>query len=74
MRTFIYWLTATAIAVLAAGAAEQGELAPDMMWAPGISQNALPVPEPSRAFLLGVGIMAVAFTYRQAWLNLKRKD
>jgi hypothetical protein len=32
----------------------------------------LAVPEPSRALLLFIGVMAMAFTYRQAWLNWKR--
>jgi len=27
------------------------------------------VPEIARSILLGIGILAVAYTYRQAWLN-----
>ncbi|OYW31142.1 MAG: hypothetical protein B7Z47_01925 [Chthoniobacter sp. 12-60-6] len=38
---------------------------------PGMS-SVLPVPEPNRTFLLFAGIMAMAFTYRRAWLNWKR--
>ncbi|MEN3941629.1 PEP-CTERM sorting domain-containing protein [Prosthecobacter sp. SYSU 5D2] len=73
MRTLFFWLTTTAIAVLAAGASELGaEMEP--LWAVPSQPDILPVPEPSRAFLLGIGIMAIAFTYRQAWMNWKRKD
>ncbi|TDU81563.1 putative secreted protein with PEP-CTERM sorting signal [Prosthecobacter fusiformis] len=74
MRKFFYWLTSLAIAVLAAGASEQGDDAAEILWTPASQLNALPVPEPSRAVLLGIGIMAIAFTYRKAWINLKRKD
>ncbi|HEY1084247.1 MAG TPA: PEP-CTERM sorting domain-containing protein [Prosthecobacter sp.] len=73
MRTFLYWLLVSAFAVLAAGASEKND-AVGQIWTPDTHiQNVLPVPEPSRAMLLGLGIMAIAFTYRQAWLNLKRK-
>jgi hypothetical protein len=34
--------------------------------------NVVAVPEPSRAILLFAGIMAMAFTYRHAWLSWKR--
>jgi len=37
-----------------------------------VAYQPLPVPEPARAVLLGIGIMAVAFTYRRAWLNMKQ--
>jgi hypothetical protein len=73
MRTMFFWLTTTAIAVLAAGASELGaETHP--LWAVPSQADILPVPEPSRALFLGIGIMAIAFTYRQAWMNWKRKD
>jgi hypothetical protein len=74
MRTFFYWLFSTSLAALAASASEHSEKATEILWLPASQLNALPVPEPSRAVLLGVGIMAIAFTYRQAWLNMKRKD
>ncbi|SKA80007.1 PEP-CTERM protein-sorting domain-containing protein [Prosthecobacter debontii] len=75
MRTILYWLATTAFAVAMAhssGQSAAGEAA-DLLWAPSGAADVLPVPEPSRAVLLGVGIMAIAFTYRKAWLNLKRK-
>lgn len=34
--------------------------------------SVIAVPEPNRAFLLFAGIMAMAFTYRHAWLSWKR--
>ncbi len=71
MRTFFYWLTSTAIAVLAASASEQGDGLVGMAWTAGSRIDALPVPEPSRAILLALGILAIAFTYRRAWLNWK---
>ena len=76
MRTFLYWLTSMTIAVLAAGASDQRGMAADEWWTSTdhLAANVLPAPEPSRAILLGVGIMAIAFTYRKAWLNLKRQN
>ena len=60
--------------VTSAGALEQPVLSAEVAWHPGPAAEVLPVPEPSRTFLLVIGIMAVAFTYRQAWMNLKRKN
>ena len=31
------------------------------------------VPEPSRIVLLGIGVILVGFTYRSAWVGIKRK-
>lgn len=72
MRSFFYWLTTTAIAVIAARASEHQDGASQVLINLPGQLDALPVPEPSRAILLGVGIMAIAFTYREAWMNLKR--
>ncbi len=73
MRPFLYWLTSTAVAVLAAGASEH-QAAADLLWTPDAHMAVAAVPEPSRAILLGVGIMAIAFTYRRAWLNFKGRE
>ena len=73
MRTLFFWLTSTAIAVLAAGASEHNEAAVGLHWTAPSQADVLLVPEPSRALLLGVGIMAIAYTYRQAWMNWKRR-
>jgi hypothetical protein len=72
MRSFFYWLTTTVIAVIAASASEQQNEATQVLSSLPGQLDILPVPEPSRAILLGVGIMAIAFTYREAWMNLKR--
>lgn len=74
MRAFFYWLVVTVIAVFAAHASDLEKGAASVLWVPPSQLDVLPVPEPSRAVLLGIGIMAIAFTYRRAWLNLKRKN
>jgi hypothetical protein len=35
------------------------------------ASHILPVPEPGRVMMLFAGMMAMAFTYRRAWLNWK---
>lgn len=73
IRSLIYWFACSIAAVIAVGATE-----PDMAASPALKltedgiNGVLPVPEPSRAFLLFAGIMAMAFTYRRAWLGWKR--
>ena len=69
MRSTLYWLTSTAIAVLSmqavAGTNDQevpGVLAQLILDPSGVS-------EASKAILLGIGVMAVAYTYRCAWQN-----
>lgn len=73
LRSFVYWLACGITAVIAVGAAEP-DLASSLMLSPPMNaaSSILPVPEPSRALLLFIGIMAVAFTYRRAWLNWKQ--
>ncbi len=74
MRSLIYWSFSLLVAVMAAGAADldgpaetEGEEGPGMV----AVMPAPPVPEPVRAALLGVGVMAIAYTYRRVWLNLR---
>lgn len=76
MRAFFYWFTVTALAVLAVGASAQdhSHFAEGTLWNPEANAAVQAVPEPSRAVLLGVGIIAMAFTYRRAWLNLSRSS
>ena len=71
-RPVFYWLTCSAFAVMAVGATEPGLVEPEVFRFSGISTSVQPVPEPSRALLLFAGIMAMAFTYRKAWLSWKR--
>lgn len=61
-RRLIFWSTTLVGAALAARASAMGQgwelLGGD------------PLPEPARAAFLGAGILAVAYAYRRAWLNL----
>lgn len=69
MRSTLYWLTSTAIAVLSmqAVAGTNDEEVPSVLGQLILDPSG--VPESSRAILLGIGVMAVAYTYRCAWLN-----
>ncbi|WP_395737833.1 hypothetical protein [Prosthecobacter sp.] len=73
LRSFSYWLVCSVAAVIAVGAAE-----PSMHTATALTMgeaglgSVVAVPESGREFLLFVGIMAMAFTYRCAWLSWKR--
>jgi hypothetical protein len=68
MRSTLYWLTSSAIAVLSMRAmADVGERDPMVLGQ--IMADPSGVSEISRSVLLGIGIMAVAYTYRQAWQN-----
>lgn len=69
LRPLFYWIICFAFAVFVAQAAEP--VSADWMGAEGLQTKILPVPEPGRAMLLFVGVMAMAFTYRRAWLNWK---
>jgi hypothetical protein len=72
-RSFSYWFASSLAAVLAASAGETSASAETPFVLPADAEmSILAVPEPSRALLLFIGVMAMAFTYRQAWLNWKR--
>lgn len=75
-RSVSYWTAALSVAVLAAQAVGNpkavGDAAEWMAPSEGLI-HVMPVPEPARAAFLGIGIVAVAFTYRRAWLNMKRR-
>jgi len=73
MRSILYWLSSTAIAVLSMKAVAGTN---DQETATVLGQliaHPSEVVETSRVILLGIGIMAVAYTYRCAWLN-RRPD
>lgn len=73
IRSFSYWLVCSVAAAFAVNAAESDASANlDFTLPEGTLTTVLPVPEPSRALMLFAGIMAMAFTYRRAWLNWKR--
>lgn len=77
LRSLSYWLSTFVIAFLAANAVgSEKALEHTLDFGPAEEAliHALPVPEPARAAFLGIGIIAVAFTYRRAWLNMKRQS
>ncbi len=72
-HSFRYWFACSIISFVAVGATEPGMAAMLDLNLPGANASGvLQVPEPSRAFLLFAGIMAMAFTYRRAWLSWRR--
>ena len=73
-RALLYWVICSLFAVFVAQAADQGGvLMDDLPWTVphDLSAKPLPVPEPHRVMMLFAGIMAMAFTYRRAWMNWK---
>lgn len=72
-RSISYWFASSLAAAFAATAGEPVTDAVAPFSLPSdAAMSILTVPEPSRALLLFIGVMAMAFTYRQAWLNWKR--
>ncbi len=72
-RSFSYWLASSIAAAIAVGATEPDKAgALDFTLPANAVNSVILVPEPGRAFLLFAGIMAMAFTYRQAWVSWKR--
>lgn len=71
MRALTYWLASVFIAVMAAKAAERaddwGAFSADPL------QPLLSIPDGDRSVLLGVGVLAMAYTYRKAWLDWRRR-
>ncbi|MFC5454759.1 PEP-CTERM sorting domain-containing protein [Prosthecobacter fluviatilis] len=72
-RSFSYWLACSIAAAIAVGATEpeRGSVLESSLAETTLS-TVHTVPEPSRALLLFAGIMAMAFTYRHAWVSWKR--
>ncbi len=70
IRALIYWSLSSAVAVAAARASAETHEMIGFAYGSGQIAPGLPVTETARSVLLAVGIMAVAFTYRRAWLNL----
>jgi hypothetical protein len=72
-RTALYWLICLAFALFVARAAEPAATVDGVTWVTtdATASHILPVPEPGRVMMLFAGMMAMAFTYRRAWLNWK---
>lgn len=71
MRALTYWLVSIFAAVLAARAAERGDSL--VALAGETAAPLVALPDSGRSALLGVGVLAMAYTYRQAWLNWRRR-
>lgn len=72
MRSTLYWITAFFVAVLAASAAGR-PVEGSAGWMVDSGAPLLAVTDPVRSVLLGVGILAMAFTYRHAWEGFRRR-
>ncbi len=69
MPSVLYWLTSTIIALLCIKAAATQETDTEVMASAfPHAMTSAPVDD-LRAILLGIGIMAVAYTYRCVWVN-----
>lgn len=69
MRSTLYWFVSATIAVLSMRAAAQTDAEAELLALTDSTFHSLNVSGSSKAALLGIGIMAVAYTYRRAWLN-----
>lgn len=69
MRSTLYWFISTTIAVLSMRAAAQTDAEAELLAMADPTFHALSVSGSARAALLGIGIMAVAYTYQRAWQN-----
>ncbi|WP_395753043.1 hypothetical protein [Prosthecobacter sp.] len=73
LKSLSYWFACTVAAVIAVGAAEPNLTpAPDLRVAGAGLGSAIPMPDTGRTVLLFAGIMAMAFTYRCAWVSWRR--
>ena len=70
MRWVAYWSVVVAVAVMVAHAAAEPRDAADVTVAAGAFERHVATGE-GRAILLGLGILAIAYTYQRAWLNWK---
>ncbi len=71
MRSTLYWLVSSAVALLSMSKAAETPFESSVVALADPTLHALSVSESSKAVLLGIGIMALAYTYRRAWLNYK---
>ena len=70
MRSFLYWLTSTFVALLCMKAVATPHAETDVIATvdPVLGFTAA---DPTRAIMLGVGIMAMAYTYQRVWANFR---
>jgi len=70
MRSILYWLTSTLVAVLCMKAAATPNAEADVIAAAG-PMLGITATDPTRAIMLGLGIMAMAYTYQRVWANFR---
>lgn len=72
MRSVLYWLGCVIFALVCVTAAATPQPAPASV-ATVNAMSAGPSGNPARSIILGIGILAMAYTYQRVWLNFSRK-
>lgn len=72
IRSICYWIVCIAVAFAAAHGAAGFDKETVSVVA-GEAERAAAVSETAKAVLLAAGILAVAFFYRRAWMNITRR-
>jgi hypothetical protein len=67
----VYWSVVVAVAVMVAHAAAQPHETAELAVAATRLPHGVAIPE-ERAILLGLGILAIAYTYQRVWQNFRR--
>jgi hypothetical protein len=73
MRSTLYWLTSTTLAAICMKAAATTQ-ADGSVLATADPMFTVAQTDPMRAILLGVGIMAMAYTYHRVWANFSSEQ
>lgn len=73
MRSTLYWLTSIALAAICMKAAATTQADSGFLATTDPSLS-LTQADPVRSIMLGVGIMAMAYTYQRVWDNLSEKS
>jgi hypothetical protein len=71
IRVITYWTVCVLLAFVAARATGSSGDAHVVAVAGADTLSTVPVPESVRSLLLMLGILAVAHTYRRAWMNFR---
>lgn len=71
LRSITYWLVCCTLAFVATHVVPAQSFGSELAAAPASIQQLLPVQDPRRTVPLFLGVLAMAFTYRRAWLNWK---
>ena len=72
MRSVLYWLGCVTFALICVTAAATPQpAAASVATVDGMGVS--PSGNPARSIILGIGILALAYTYQRVWLNFSRK-